>query len=41
MKSRVIAFAALLFVSSIFAIDAHATVLRVVTIQTDNVDAYL
>jgi hypothetical protein len=41
MKSRVIAFAALLFVSSIFAVDAHATVLRVVTIQTDNVDAYL
>jgi hypothetical protein len=31
----------LLFVSSIFAIDAHATVLRVVTIQTDKVDAYL
>jgi hypothetical protein len=41
MKSKVIAFAALLLVSSIFALDARATVLRVVTIQTDNADAYL
>jgi hypothetical protein len=41
MKSKVFAFAALLLVSSIFALDAHATVLRVVTVQTDNVDAYV
>ena len=41
MKSKVLAFAALLFVSSILALDAHATVLRVVTIQTDNVEAYV
>ena len=41
MKSRVFAVAALLLVSSIFALDANATVLRVVTIQTDNVDAYV
>jgi hypothetical protein len=41
MKSKVIALAALLLVSSIFALDAHATVLRVVTVQTDNVDAYV
>jgi hypothetical protein len=41
MKSSVFAVAALLLVSSIFALDANATVLRVVTIQTDNVDAYV
>ncbi len=41
MKSKVIAFAALLLVSSIFALDARATVLRVVTVQSDNADAYL
>jgi hypothetical protein len=41
MKAKVFAFAALLLVSSIFALDAHATVLRVVTVQTDNVDAYV
>jgi hypothetical protein len=41
MKSKVIAFVALLFVSSVLAVDVHATVLRVVTIQTDNADAYL
>jgi hypothetical protein len=41
MKSKVFAFAALLLVSSVFALDAHATVLRVVTVQTDNVEAYV
>ena len=41
MKSRILAFAALLLASSIFALDARATVLRVVTVQTDNADAYL
>ena len=41
MKSKVLAFAALLLMSSVFALDAHATVLRVVTVQTDNVEAYV
>ena len=41
MKAKVFAFAALLLVSSVFALDAHATVLRVVTVQTDNVEAYV
>ena len=41
MKSKIIAFATLLLVSSFFALDAKATVLRVVVVQTDNADAYL
>jgi len=41
MKSKIIVFAALLLASSFLTRDAHATVLRVVTVQTDNVEAYL
>jgi len=41
MKSRIIVLAAVLFVSSLLALDAHATVLRVVTVQSDNLDAYV
>lgn len=41
MKSKLSLLVVLLLASSFFASAAHATVLRVVTIQTDNTEAYV
>jgi hypothetical protein len=41
MKTKALALVAVLFASSFLASSAHATVLRVIAVETENVDAYV